>query len=718
MLASVPRVGPRGKTPFLASLLAAAVVAIPGAAAGQVSAPRLVEDDVEAPAEPVRPPSRRGEGERRPAERPTPAAEPAAAPVEPPQPPAAAATGPAAPGAAGALPAPPPPPTTAAELARRIVPVQASWARIEEAWHERRRAFREADRARAEVVEREMLAAKRELAIANLMAFSAAEVREALRALGANLHAEALARAGVAVELAPDNPDAHLALARARFAAAPGEPGAALAALAGAFGAAAREPHTVRAFQGDLASAGLAALVTAAVATLLLLFLRRARLFIHDFHHLPLVRSAAFVQAAFLAVVLLGTPLAFDLGPVAFAAAALLAVWFHLSLPERAVGTAALLALAAVPFATGAAARLTAWTGTLAEQVYELEQGGVSDERAAEIAARWEGAAAPPALLAALGRHHKRRGHLDEALRHYRLAAAGDDRAPELQVNIGNVHFLQGDIEAAKAAYLAATDRAGGDLVVLGAAHYDLSKLYLRTSDMEKSAAAREMAEREAGAFLRRFGSDDDFSANLYLVDVPVPEEKIRALASAGGGAGDVAEWVGRRLSGSLPRGALEWGTGVFLVLLWLGALAGGRLQPASACERCGRPACRRCDAAAGVSCGQCVNVFQRKGVVEARDRLRKEAQVRRHGQFRAVTTRILALAAGGAGHVWSGAPVRGSLLLLALLFAGFVVWFWRGVLPPPQPSGYVLAAKIAVALPVAIAIWAYAVRDAFRRTE
>ena len=45
-----------------------------------------------------------------------------------------------------------------------------------------------------------------------------------------------------------------------------------------------------------------------------------------------------------------------------------------------------------------------------------------------------------------------------------------------------------------------------------------------------------------------------------------------------------------------------------------------------------------------------------------------------------ALSTRALAMVGGGAGQLWSGAPVRGAALLAALLFLGFVVWFWRGV--------------------------------------
>ncbi|HET7826047.1 MAG TPA: hypothetical protein VFK90_11980, partial [Anaeromyxobacter sp.] len=556
------------------------------------------------------------------------------------------------------------------------------------------------------------------LAIENLVALAAAEVRESRRALASNLPAEAAARARFAVDLAPGFADAHVALARALLAAEPAKPGPVLAALGDALGAAVRDPHSLRAFEGDVASAGFAAVFIGALATIFLLVVRRIRLFFHDFHHLPIVRGTAFVQSSFLGLALLALPGLLGLGPLSTASVALLATWAYLGLRERAVATAALLAVIALPWAAGAVARSTAWTGSIAERIEEVEQGAPTDEEVEELAARWTGPGAPAPLWAAIGRHHKRRGHLDEALRYYALAAAADDRAPELQVNVGNVLFLKGDLEGAKAAYLAATDRAGSDLVVLGAAHYDLSKLYLRTSDMEKSAAAREKAEREAGEFLRRFGSDEDFSANRYLVDVPVPEAKLRPLAASDGTPEEVASWVRRRVAGSLPRGTWPWGGLAAVAALWAFGAAAGRLSPSATCEKCGRPACKRCDGGAGALCGQCVNVFERRGVVDARDRARKEAAVRRYRQLEVHVTRILSIVAAGAGQIWRGAPARGALVLVAILFAAFLVWFWRGIMPPPHPSPYALAGKIAVAAPVGIAVWIWAIRDAFRRTQ
>ncbi|WP_242345564.1 hypothetical protein [Anaeromyxobacter terrae] len=721
----------RGSHTLLFALL---LLAVPLQAAAQLAPPRLVVEGEEAaedvaPREPPPPaaapvtpapavarpaaalPAARAPGSARP-----PTSGPAAAAPEP------------LPAASGQVPSatpdPGPAPPAAAEVrlppaerARRIIPVSTTYAQLMRRWGERRDALRDGDPARADAAAEALLAARRELGIENLVPLALAEARAVSRALDSALTAEAVAHGQLAVALAPDLPDAHLALARARFAEAPGRPAPALAALRDTALAAARDPQTRRAFLADVLAAALAAAVTCAVAVLVLLLARRLPLLVHDFHHLPLVRGTARVQAAFLAIVLLAAPIAFGLGPLVTLAVLALAAWPYLARAERAVATAALAALLAVPWASSAAARTTAWTGTLAERVQAVEHGAASDEDAAALEAA-AGAPAPAAVHAALGRLAKRRGALAAALRHYRAAAEADERAPELSVNLGNALFLAEDLEGARAAYLAASDRAAGDPLVLGAANYGLSKLYLRTADMERSAAAREKAEAQAGAFLRAHGSDDDFSANRWLVDLPVPEARLEALANGDGAAGRVRAWAEARLAGALPRAALPWAGAGFLAALWLLSALVPRLGPSRACEGCGGPACRRCGPASEVRCGQCVNAFERRGLVDARDRLRKETQVRRHARVSALSTRILALVGGGAGQLWRGAPVRGALLLLALLFLGFVVWFWRGVLPPPQATPWVLAGKLAVAAPLALLVWGLAVRDAFRRTR
>jgi tetratricopeptide (TPR) repeat protein len=693
--------------PFTISLLlAASLQAAPALA--QVAAPSMVVEDLQQD-EPARPPPE----ERAPGEAPR----DRAAPPNPesgaqPQPQPSAAVAPAPTAAVSPKAARPEPP--AVEV-RAIEPVRARLADVEARWLERRRALREQDLPTANAAQKGILAALRELGIENLLPEAAAEAREAERSLASRAPADAVAHAELATQLAPDLTDAWLALAHARLVRDPGQPLAALEALRGAAAAALREPHSRRALFADLLGAALVGLVAAASLLLLVLFARTLRLFLHDFHHLPVVRGGAAIQASFLALVLLSLPVVFRLGPLALLATCALAAFLYLSLVERLLATAALALVIALPSLTALAARATAFAGTLAEEVWELEHGGGAEEAAARLAARSEAESLPAPALLALGRWEKRRGDLGRARAWYDKAAAADPRSAAVQVNLGNVSFLEGDLEAAKAAYLAAADRAGPDVTTLAAAHYDLSKLYVRQLALEQAQEARKRAVLEDHALIDRYGSDDDFHANRYLVDVPLSPGDVDALADPGPQPA-LRDAVRARLARWIPGELWPWAPAGFVALLWALALAGRRLAPCHTCEKCGRPACRRCDDRQAALCGQCVNVFVQKGVVDVRDRLRKEAQVRWHARVRAWTARALAVVGGGAGHVYAGRSVRGALYLAAFGVLAVAALSWRGVLPPAVPSPYAPPLKLAVALPLAALVHLAAVRDALRK--
>ncbi len=663
------------------ALLGSALLVAATAASAQVAAPSIVEEDL-APEEhgPPPPPS------------PPPAPEPA--PV--------AKTHPAAeePGAG----------------VRPIEPVRGSFLALLEAWDERRVALREQDLPRARTAERRVLELRRELGIENLFGMAETEARAAARALEARLPGEAVGRAELAVMLAPDLPDAHmaLALARARTVREPGQAADAVSELGAALLAATREPYTARAFLGDALAAALGSLFATAAIVLGLLFLRRVRIVLHDARHLPLLRLLTPLQAGFLAAVALVAPLAFDLGPAAFLAGLALAASPYLARRERLVATAALAAIALLPWAADRSARIAAWTGTLADDVYRLEQGADDGRITARLEARARRGELPPIALVALGRHHKRRGDLEAALHWYDEVGA---TRPDALVNAGNVRLLQGRVDAAKEAYLAAADRAGGDASALAAAHYDLSKIYLRQSALDQAREARRKAAVVDPSLIDRYGSDDDFRANRWLVDVPLDLAEIRVLAADDVPRG-VRDAVRARLAGPLPSPAWPWVPFGAALALWPLAMLAKRLRCARACERCGRAACTRCDAVTAELCAQCVNVFSRKGMVEARDRLRKEAEVRRHARMRRFGARALAVVGGGAGHLWGGQPVRGALVLLALLFLITAAVFWRGILPLPHPSPWAAWVRLASSAPLAVAVWVLAVRDVFRRTR
>jgi tetratricopeptide (TPR) repeat protein len=684
--------------------IAVAVLLGPVLAGAQVQAPTLVEGEL--PAEEPR--AKQGR-----------AGEPVPEPLQPPEPlpPPPAARPEPQPAAAGTVPGVSISPEELRRLQRPIQPVHVTPAVIDQTWQTRRRAGREQDAATRRAAGDAMRDAMRELGILSLPAHAVAEVREAERALDARAVEDAVEHAAFATALAPGLPETHVALARARFAAEPFRPLPALRSAGAGLLAAARDPHVARAMLGDMAGAAVVALFGAAAATLALLFLSRLRLFLHDFRHLPVVRSGTPGQATALALALLALPFVFRLGPFAVLLAAALAAWPWLGRGERLAATASLLALVAIPWLAGHAATATAWQGTLADEVYEIETAWPPPAAIEALRSRAAREKLPAPALLAIGRWHKRQGQLDEARRWYDEALASDPRSAEARVNLGNVLFLQGDLEGAKAAYLEAVDRTR-ELSTLAAAQYDLAKLYLRLAAVAQSTEARRKAQQADAAYLARLGSDDDFRANAWLVDALPTVERLAELAARDPMPAAVQAAALRRVAGPLVR----WGWPALplalVASLWVITLAVPRLSPSSACDRCGRPACRRCDPGATTSCGQCVNVFLRQNAVDPRDRIRKEEQVLRHERARRLAGRALAVATGGAGHVVGGRPVVGFLVMFALLFLGFVVWFWHGVVPPPQHSPYAAALRLAVAVPLFAVLYGIAVRDAFRRTR
>ena len=62
--------------------------------------------------------------------------------------------------------------------------------------------------------------------------------------------------------------------------------------------------------------------------------------------------------------------------------------------------------------------------------------------------------------------------------------------------------------------------------------------------------------------------------------------------------------------------------------------------------------------------------------------------------------------------------PVKGARPLATFLFAVSLFVFRDGVAPPPQPAPLATLGRLAVAVPLAIAVHALAVRDVFKRTR
>jgi hypothetical protein len=174
---------------------------------------------------------------------------------------------------------------------------------------------------------------------------------------------------------------------------------------------------------------------------------------------------------------------------------------------------------------------------------------------------------------------------------------------------------------------------------------------------------------------------------NKLVLSLPLPPSELQAL-DAGEVAGERVEaQVSRKLVAGMT-GPVAWALPGLLggVLFGWGFLR-QKLNASKVCEKCGRPACRRCDPELGLGslmCTQCVNVFARKGQVPAQMRTRKEAQVAEHRTWMDRVALGFSALMAGAGHVFAGLPVRGALYAFLFLFGVGAVVFHGGVLRAP----------------------------------
>jgi tetratricopeptide (TPR) repeat protein len=583
-----------------------------------------------------------------------------------------------------APPAPPPPGQVSILPAEKSDNLAAHWA-------QRREYLRERDQRRAEDEEQRIRHLKDDLALENLFGIASALVRESHDKLAAESPALARKACKLAADLAPALPAAHICLARATLAEEPSALPAAAASLVAAARAALRDPRIGRALAVNAGGIGLAGVVGAALAFVLLLFLRHVQLYVHDVHHL-FPAGARRWQTNLLAAALILSPLMLQAGFIPILFTLLFAAALYASTAEVALGCIALVLLASLPFASAGLARLAAFGGPAAD-VWTLEHGEGTPRELRRLQDRLRSDKPELAVAFALAHKVKREGDLAQAEQLYRKAVeagrgASYQSLAAVHNNLGNVLLLQGDALRAVAEYQKAMDLQDD----LAAPHFNLSRAYALggVDSLEKVQAEQARALELDRAAIDEFTGGQlavNRRSNKFLLDAPLDDSMLAPLVDAEARlAAPVDEEVRAILAGPLPAGAAT-GLPLLAALAFIGLHAlRHRLRPSGRCERCGREVCKRCDADARPSealCAQCVNVFVRRTGIDPTERIRKEVAVQAYQRRRTLLARGFNLLSG-AGHVLIGYPVSGVFFLLLTAVLAASVLFWHGLLRDP----------------------------------
>ncbi|MDC0708963.1 hypothetical protein POL68_10860 [Stigmatella sp. ncwal1] len=643
-------------------------------------------------------------------------------PEEPERTPAVAPTAPAAP--AAAKPAPPkvevpvrtPPPPL---LAPRVS--DADLLAVWERWVQARGAN---DTAAADQARKDLLKLRDEVAASDFDAFSASLLRESQARLKSKDMSSAVHLAEDAAALSPNLPYARFALADAYARREPGAVGKYMGEFQAAIAAVLKDPRYLRPAVANLVATALLALLATAAAVVGVLFLRRIRYFLHDIHHV-FPRGVGRWQSIMVVLAVLLMPVLLRLGvvPVLFVLFGM--VVLYLTVAERAVAAVLLALVGLSPLVAGQIARATTFAGTVAEDVYLLERGGfTADEAAVRIQARLEAKEAGFAELFALGRYESRRGQLEEAATHFKAAAALRQRNALLLTNFGNALLAAGDVDGATRLYQEAAQADN----TLAAAPYNLAQIYRRRArelpddkvgaELQRASETMSTAQRLDAALVGRdVPPDDRLLANLLLLSPELPTADMLALADGTAAGKRVESQLDRMLLG-VSGPVVRFYPVVLAGLLFLWGAARDRLRASKGCDKCGRTVCRRCDPDLGMGsflCSQCTNVFARKGVVPEPMRARKQAEVQRHQTWLGRISLALGALVSGAGHVFSGLPIRGAFYCFLFLLAVAVLVMSQGVLRSPygEAPNYL---KMAPAALVLLPLYLLSLRGLFKR--
>jgi tetratricopeptide (TPR) repeat protein len=583
-------------------------------------------------------------------------------------------------------------------------------------WEQRRIHISQRDFELAKEDLKRFLALKDELAIRNMYEHAQVLIRESRMARQAEDKEQAEALLAAAAAVAPDLPAAHFAQASMWFADSPFKLGRVFGALSRASKAAITEPLSANRLMVNLVVGLLLGFALSAVIFILIQFLRYLRLFFHDFHHL-FPRGVARLQTGLLAVLVILIPIIFRTGLVSILLLWALIAWLYQQTRERVITFLAVALFATTPLVLNWVVTALYVPESVVSDVIAVDQGAAPEASISRLKSYLEEDPDNHVVLASLGGYYKRTGEFDLASQFLEKAAKVNPKSAVLQNNLGNVLFLKNDMDGAVKRYDRAT-KTGPDLVE---PYYNLSRAYYAKMDHNKGKEHYSDANRlnsERVRQLRKAAKSD--RARDAVADLPLPREWLafrtngthgRQLKQASthmwqnwGGAGstDTFPYVGA-------------GVAVFFGLM---LLLRGRMYLSSACVRCGRPVCRRCNTELpdNTTCGQCFHAFKHKEQVDAKSRISKEIQIRQYRRRKERIARFITFVLPGVGQFIKDRPLRGALFLTVFCCVVVQVLFRNGVMADPHTLGSGIDWLKLVPLAVLfLGVYVWAILDAFR---
>lgn len=575
----------------------------------------------------------------------------------------------------------------------------------------RARYLRAGDQANADAELALIFEERQQLGVQNIVLASAQLIHEASLAETQNQLPKAIGLAESAARLSPQLDEAQWLRARLYFA----DSWTHLDQIFGALGdllsaKLGRLRNTVSLLTNVVALLAIALLATIAIFSLVQLY-KYVRYAAYDVSRM-LPSWFGTGEVVMLLLMLIAAPLVFRFGIALSLVLALGAVYGYQSRRERGVTIASWLLLAASPGFIWLASPLVIFHGSQVDNIESALSETFANAADAKLIEQSKAPGFSVVSSLALAHRYRVRGEIKLAEEEYRRALTIDPSNVVARNNLGTLLFLQGHEEAAQATFQMAAMRADRAEPLLNSA-----SMLVDQSQFEQANQNIEQARK----------LDKDMTEHYTRVASSLPtREKLLSADTSQGPLwsllwdADVEQKkaVTQQLFGIIGANTPLLMMPLFVVLIAIfGAGVAKRAEKKPLCvpcPKCGVPAER--DAPASY-CDQCQSIFLKAIAVEPLLRVQKEGEVISYQRRRRWTERALSVFAG-AGEIFGGRPVFGSLMVFFFVASLAMVRFTEGFVVNPWTVCFDTTAhtvKMVVAIAVALVLTIVSVRQALK---
>ncbi|MCP4895602.1 MAG: tetratricopeptide repeat protein [bacterium] len=419
----------------------------------------------------------------------------------------------------------------------------------------------------------------------------------------------------------------------------------------------------------------LCSLAIACSAAIILQTARHLRVLLHDARELGRILFKA-VNAVVFTIVVLTLPIFGGLGPIWVVVYLFALTWVYYSKLHRSAAIVICIVMMLFVPALEAWQHFAMREGVLVNRLEQMLATRSLDlvtlREFSELEPTLDGSAEYHMILAEAFRLH---GETEASRLQFQKTALTDQEDPRPQIALGNMALEDGDLPRALDHYRAAIEIDPQSIL----AYFNLSFAYDQSYNFQEADGARSRARELGGARAEdlgvrgrapriRFPGVDRVNIDRMLEGIP-PATRL----AAGLGSVKVRPW--QWFVSPLP---LIFLFGIVFGLIVL-LVRSKWMWKATACMRCGKVFCARCQTSSesGGYCGQCVSVFLKRDLVSIEQQSAKMSQIKRWDLMRSSIDRIVSILLPGGSLVLRGQMLQGLFVGLAawLCLLGTILW-------------------------------------------